>query len=75
MYCPQLVLARNSMFTLVTIMSGSLSNNGDTGTAKLCVKYRLKHGFECHTGYNGTVASLRLGSNLKPQCHMAIWHC
>ena len=19
--------------------------------------------------------SLRLGSNLKPQCHMAIWHC
>ena len=37
LYCPQLVLARSSIFTLVTIMSGSLSNDGNTDTAKLCV--------------------------------------
>ena len=28
--------------------------------------YRLKHGFECHTGYNGTVAASALGPR---QCH------
>ena len=35
--------------------------------------YRLKHGFECHTGYNGTVATSARGPQAggrKPQrCH------
>ena len=29
--------------------------------------YRLKHGFECHTGYNGTVAETTM-----PYGHMAL---
>ena len=28
---------------------------------ELCTMYRLKHGFECHTGYNGTVATSARG--------------
>ena len=54
-------------------LSLSFLLNGSKVNTLAGYKYRLKHGFECHTGYNGTVATSARGPQArgrKPQrCH------